>query len=394
MIEFVRTLEDEVALAAANEEEAGAHPGTFFAVVGFLVFVLVGLFSGRQIALVLMGLPRLGALIGLICGAVLGGLVLARTPGLRRRWVDRRRERHVLRRFERAGRVRLWLDRAGLNVSQDGVHTHLPASAFEGATQRKTQVVWRWSLPALELTIPKRVGDQVNQLGWVLADLKARGAAAAVSHGLETAASDRPSPGSRPDLTVQLTVDDLVALARATEGAPSADRRDRRRVAAGRGVVLGVVLAIPAARATLPELGAWALLPAVGVGVVVGALGWWGADGNSLGALRRQADARARHTLASGGEFRQMWLDASGVGWADAVVARHVDWAAVKVLETSERYFVVTPHGAADTVIPRRLGSAADQFIAAIHNRCGSVAPGHRAGGDRGPEAEPDPRTD
>ena len=79
----------------------------------------------------------------------------------------------------------------------------------------------------MELSIPRRVGAQANELGWILADLKARGAAAAASHGLELIV-DRPCPGSRPDLTVQLTRDDLVALACATSGSPSPDRLDRQ----------------------------------------------------------------------------------------------------------------------------------------------------------------------
>lgn len=373
MIEFVRTAEDEIALAAANDEASDAHPGAFFVVVGFLVFVVVGLFTGQLVGAALTGAPGFGAEIGLFCGVILGALVMGGTPGLRRRWVQRRRVRHVRRRFERTGRLRLWLDRDGVNLSQDGVHTHVPASAFKGLTQLKTEVLWRWELPAMELSIPRRVGAQANELGWILADLKARGAAAAASHGLELIV-DRPCPGSRPDLTVQLTRDDLVALACATSGSPSPERLDRQRLTAGRGLVLGGVLAIPVARATLPELGARALVAAAAVGGVFALLGWWGADRVFRGDLRRQADARARHTLAGGGEFRQMWLDSSGVGWADAVVARHVDWVAVKLVETPERYFVITPNNAADTVIPRRLGAAADQLVADIRTHCGRVA--------------------
>jgi hypothetical protein len=265
------------------------------------------------------------------------------------------------------------LDRDGLNVKQDGVHTHLPASAFSRATQLDSHVLWQWSVPGADLHIPRRVGPQVNELSWVLADLKARGGPAAASHGLDLSPRDRPDPGPLADLTVQLGQEDLVELACLQRRGPSTEGRERRRISAGRGVLWGFVLTIPMAGMLLPGLGGWILVPSAVAAVALGVAAWWATDAGDRADIRRAAESDARGLLAAGGQERRMWLDGSGVGCADAVVARHVEWAAVRIVEKAGRHFLITPDASANMVIPRRAGTGADEFVAAIQRRCGAA---------------------
>jgi len=374
VIEFAPTVEDEIARVteAAGRSGDSARSGCFLVVIGFAASVLIGAWSGREVAVVTDAPLALGGWIGLACGTVLGVVVVTLTPRLRGRLVQGRIERVVRRAYRRSGRVQLWLDRDGLNLSRDGVHTHLLASAFAGATQFDSHVLWRWSVPGADLSIPKRVGPQINELGWTLADLKARGGPAAASHGLDLGPRDRPDPGSLADLTVQLGQEDLVALARLLSGRPSPERRDQRRISAGRGGLWGFVLTLPAAPTLLPALGAWVLVLAAGAAVVLGVAAWWSADTAYLASARRAAELTARGLLAASGQERRLWLDGSGVGCADAVVARHVEWAALRVVETRDRYFLITPDASADMVIPRGAGRGADRFVAAVRAHSGS----------------------
>jgi hypothetical protein len=369
MIEFTPTVRDasELAIWRAELDGSASYTRVYFwisglCLLGLLTAAAVGSFTAA------LGVAwRLPAAIGLIAGLIVWMLVMAMAPHLPRDWSDRRASRLARRSFRLRGTVQVWVDAHGLNIREGGLHTHLARAAIERIEDTPGHVVVS-ARTGLQLEIPKRIGaDAIDSLITTSADGIELRWTPPLEAATRAALPPPPNPGHQADLELVLTAADLEALAGNAERrrSRSAAERDFRLGAAARTFVIVGVLAMWLGQ-VLHQKGAAALAPSL-LASAAAALLAWSLAGHIFATRTHETNARrALQEFANTSDQRRLWLESDGLGWSDAVVARKAEWASLVLDQGRDHYFIHTADASVGIVIPRRIGSASDSFVAAL----------------------------
>jgi hypothetical protein len=369
VLQFTPTVDDAVEFAISQAEQDGGAARTrfFLWVSGLAASALVGAaIIGAVTAALGMGW-RTPALVGLVIGFFGWIVVMQTAPHLRHTWSDWRASIPARHSYRQRGPVQLWLDADGLNILQEGLHTHLKWTAITHILDAGEHVVIT-TCTGLQQHIPTRIGAaEVEKFITDIAQRLEHGSPPMLDAAALATLPPRPSPGHRADLAYTVTTADVEALSADEQRFQprTAAERDYRVGMATRGFLVFTVLAMPFAKG-LYQQGPPVAFAALGVGLLAGILGWLGA-GYSFAQRRKGRAARAAlREFAAVSDQRQLWLESDGLGWSDAVIARHAAWTSLSLIQTPDHYFLHTNDLGVGVVIPRRIGSAADAFISAI----------------------------
>lgn len=375
MVEFTPTPEDgdELAIWDSERRHRGSRTRLAFA-LGTLVcsFVLGTAVSGGAAAL--LGLPPgPPAFIGFWGGLAVGVVLILATPDLRRSWSDRQAAKIARWSWRPRGLVQVWLDPAGLNIREGGVHTHVLWSGIAEVFDIVDQVLLPTNTGP-QICLPKRTGEnEVNDVALTVTGVRA---GTVLPPPAPKDLPARPAPGPRASLELALDVSDIGRLledALRLRPATAAERH-LKRASAIFGFIAGGLLGLILAAATGQLHGAAAgLLPLV-VGAALALLSW-SLAGPFITQQAHKAVARmAGKELAGGGSRRVLWLERDGLGWSDAVTSRKAEWAAIQITQGQEHYFIHTADCSDGVVIPHRVGPDGDAFIADLgqHQRAWS----------------------
>ena len=375
MVEFTPTPEDGDELAIWDSERLHRGSRTRLAyALGTLVgsFVLGTAVSGGAAAL--LGLPPgRPAVIG-FWGGLAGGVVLIlATPDVRRSWSDRRAAKIARWSWRPRGLVQVWLDPAGLNIREGGVHTHVLWSGIAAVFDIGDQVLLPINTrPAI--CVPKRAGEtEVNDLALTVTGVKA---GTVLPPPAPKDLPARPAPGPRASLELTVDVSDISRLLENSLRLrpPAAAERHLKRASAIFGFLAGGLLGLALAAATGQFHGVVAVLLPMVVGAALALLSWALAGPSHAQLVRRVVARMAHKEFAGGGSRRVLWLERDGLGWSDAVTSRKAEWAAIQVTQGLEHYLIHTADCTDGVVIPHRVGADGDAFIADLgqHQRAWS----------------------
>jgi hypothetical protein len=375
MVEFTPTPADgdELAIWDSERLHRGSRARLAYA-LGTLVgaFVLGTAVSGGAAAL--LGLPPgPPAFIGFWGGLAAGVVLILATPELRRSWSDRRAAKIARWSWRPRGLVQVWLDPAGLNIGEGGVHTHVLWSGIAGVFDIGGQVLLPINTGA-QICLPKRAGEnEVNDVALTVTGVRA---GTVLPPPAPKDLPARPAPGPRASLELTVDVSDIGRLfedALRLRPAAAAERH-LKRASAIFGFIAGALLGLALGAATGQLHGVVAgLLPMV-VGAVLALLTWSLAGPFITQQARKAVANMASNELAAGGGRRLLWLERDGLGWSDDVTSRKAEWAAIQVTQGPEHYLIHTADCTDGVVIPHRVGPDGDAFIADLgqHQRAWS----------------------